>query len=73
MLRLCSALLQQKNVVTTNHHSRDVLGGRHPGEWLPLPGWKKEGGQLQTEHVQGLCSVSQGGAFQGGDFQGGDW
>lgn len=66
---LCSAPLKESHY--NKPHSRDLLGGRNPGEWLPLSGWK--GGSSNLKRYRAYVGFLRGRAVQGGDFWGGDW
>lgn len=57
-VKVITALLPSARAKENHYksHSRDLLRGRNPGEWLPLP--RVEKGQPQTEQIQGLYRIS---------------
>ena len=60
---------KEYNKVTSHHrpHTRDLLGGKNPGRWLPPSAQERsrELGKMQGLYMEFLGS--EGGAFQSGD------
>jgi hypothetical protein len=64
----CLSGAKEYNKVTSHHrpHTRDLLGGKNPGRWLPPSAQERsrELGKMQGLYMEFLGS--EGGAFQSG-------